>query len=326
MATSSAKYLRKHSFKILTVRYTVLLLLVASCASGAIGNQIVQEDHLGIHNHEHNANAFLPSEDKDEIQKLSPSEQRKRLVEIVKKIDTDSDKHLTPEEITLWIQKVYRTYALDDAEERFPEFDLNNDGLVSWDEYNMVMHGHTVEVDEDAAFEDPEEESLRFLHGKEKRRFDFADMDGSAGLNLIEFLAFTHPSEVDHMADFAIEDVLSEYDLDKDGFISLSEFIGDLRTNEQDEPSQWEVEETVRFKDLYDQDRDGKLNRDEQVRWVAPNSYGSAREEAIHLIKEMDQDGDERLSQAEILKNQDIFMNSEVTDYGRQLHVPHDEL
>jgi len=38
------------------------------------------------------------------------------------------------------------------------------------------------------------------LHAKEKRRFNFADMDGSVGLNLTEFLAFTHPSEVDHMA------------------------------------------------------------------------------------------------------------------------------
>ena len=44
-------------------------------------------------------------------------------------------------------------------------------------------------------------------------------------------------------------------------------------------PSQWEVEETVRFKELYDQDKDGKLNPQEQLRWVAPNSYGSAREE-----------------------------------------------
>lgn len=35
-------------------------------------------------------------QDKDEIQKLSPSEQRKRLVEIVKRIDTNSDKYLTP--------------------------------------------------------------------------------------------------------------------------------------------------------------------------------------------------------------------------------------
>lgn len=29
--------------------------------------------------------------------------------------------------------------------------------------------------------------------------------------------------------DFAIEDVLVEYDRDEDGFISLSEFIGDVR-------------------------------------------------------------------------------------------------
>lgn len=29
--------------------------------------------------------------------------------------------------------------------------------------------------------------------------------------------------------DFTIEDVLDEYDSDKDGFISLSEFIGDVR-------------------------------------------------------------------------------------------------
>lgn len=114
--------------------------------------------------------------------------------------------------------------------------------------------------------------------------------------------------------------MLNEYDTDKDGFISLREFIGDVRgdgkTTEMflrcgiiqyvycslplpnpvfvtfvppfsflsdDSPSRWEIEETVRFKDLYDQDKDGKLNREEQLRWVAPNSYGSAREE-VNLI------------------------------------------
>ncbi|XP_072551777.1 reticulocalbin-2 isoform X2 [Salminus brasiliensis] len=306
-------------------QHVVLLSLALCCASG---DKALNADHLNAHQrlHEHNANAFLDAEDQVDIKKLSPSDQRKKMVEIVRRIDTDSDKYLSSEEITLWIQKVYRRYAMDDAKERFPGFDTNSDGLVSWDEYNMVMHGHSVEVDDNAVLGDPEEESLRFLHLKEKRRFDFADADGTSGLNVTEFLAFTHPSEVDHMSDFAIEDVLSEYDMDKDGFISLSEFIGDLKAKESDEPSQWEAEETVRFKDLYDQNKDGKLNRDEQLRWVAPNSYGSAREEAVHLIMEMDQDGDERLSEAEILKNQGIFMNSEVTDYGRQLLVPHDEL
>ena len=49
-------------------------------------------------------------------------------------------------------------------------------------------------------------------------------------------------------------------------------------------------------------------------------------QQALHLIKEMDHDGDGQISEAEVLKNQETFMNSEVTDYGRQLHVSHDEL
>uniref|UniRef100_A0A673CFZ5 Reticulocalbin 2 n=1 Tax=Sphaeramia orbicularis TaxID=375764 RepID=A0A673CFZ5_9TELE len=185
-------------------------------------------------------------------------------------------------------------------------------------EDHYVGHQHNPEHDMNVLLGDE-------LQMKERRRFDFADVDGTLGLNVTEFLAFTHPSEVDHMADFAIEDVLSEYDSDKDGFISLSEFIGDVRGDGKTSEIIHDVE-TVRFKDLYDQDKDGKLNRDEQLRWVAPNSYGSAREEAHHLIKEMDRDGDGQISEAEVLKNQDTFMNSEVTDYGRQLHVSHDEL
>ncbi|XP_034390503.1 reticulocalbin-2 [Cyclopterus lumpus] len=301
-------------------------MLVLQFGFGQSSHKQPHEDHyIGQqHNPEHDLNILLGDEDTDKIKKLSPAEQKKKMMEIVKRIDTNADNQLNAEEITLWIQHVYRKYALDDAKERFPEFDTDKDGVVTWEEYNMVTHDQLISF-EDAVLEDPEQESLRNLHLKERRRFDFADVDGTSGLNVTEFLAFTHPSEVDHMADFAIEDVLNEYDTDKDGLINLNEFIGDVR-GEEDSPTQWEIEETVRFKDLYDQDKDGKLNRDEQLRWVAPNSYGSAREEALHLIKEMDHDGDEQISEAEVLKNQETFMNSEVTDYGRQLHASHDEL
>ncbi|XP_026168301.1 reticulocalbin-2 isoform X2 [Mastacembelus armatus] len=304
----------------------LLLLLLLQFELGQSFHKHLHEDHYieQQHNPEHDINVLLGDEDTEEIKKLSPAEQRKKMMEIVKKIDTNADSLLSAEEITLWIQYVYRKYALDDAEERFPEYDTDKDGVVTWEEYNMVAHNQ-LSFDDSPVLEDPEQESLRHLHLKERRRFDFADVDGTPGLNVTEFLAFMHPSEVDHMADFAIEDVLSEYDTDKDGFISLSEFIGDVR-GDGDSPSQWEIEETVRFKELYDQDKDGKLNREEQLRWVAPNSYGSAREEALHLIKEMDHDGDGHISEAEVLKNQEIFMNSEVTDYGRQLHMSHDEL
>ncbi|KAM9377391.1 reticulocalbin-2 [Pholidichthys leucotaenia] len=294
---------------------------------GQSSHEHLHEDHYKGHHHnpERDINVLMGDENKDELKNLSPADQRKKILEIVKKIDTNGNNLLSEEEIALWIQQVYRKYALEDAKERFPEYDTNKDGVVTWEEYNAVAHDQLIHFDENAILDDPEQESLLQLHQKEKRQFDFADVDSTPGLNVTEFLAFTHPSEVDYMADFAIEDVLSEYDRDKDGFISLSEFIGDIR-GEGDSPSQWEIEETVRFKELYDQDKDGKLNRDEQLRWVAPNSYGSAREEALHLIKELDLSGDGQISEAEVLKNQETFVNSEVTDYGRQLHVSHDEL
>ncbi|XP_010894845.2 reticulocalbin-2 isoform X2 [Esox lucius] len=302
-----------------------IALFVMHCTFGQSSHNKGQH-YVGHQQHpDHNMDLLLGTEEGDEINKLRPSEQRDKMMEVLKKIDIDSNKQLNSEEITLWIQHVYRKYAFVDAKERFPSFDTNNDGVVSWEEYNKVVHAQAFNIDENAILEDPEQESLRFLHMKEKKRFNFADVDGTPGLNLTEFLAFTHPSEVDHMADFTIEDVLTDYDKDKDGFINLHEFIGDIQNNDGD-PSLWEIEETVRFKNLYDEDKDGKLNREEQLRWVAPNSYGSAREEAIRLIKEMDQDGDGRLSEEEVLKNQDIFMNSEITDYGRQLYEPHDEL
>uniref|UniRef100_A0A1A8KH61 Reticulocalbin 2 n=2 Tax=Nothobranchius TaxID=28779 RepID=A0A1A8KH61_NOTKU len=308
-------------------RTLCLVLLILQFEVGQSSHKHLHEDHYvgQQHNPDHDIAVLLGEKSTEEINKLGLTEQKKMMMDIFKKIDTTGDNLLSPEEITLWIQHVYRNYALEDAEERFPEFDVNKDGIVTWEEYNSVAHDQLLNFDDNVVLEDPEQESLRHLLLKEKRRFYFADMDGTPGLNVTEFLAFTHPSEVDYMADFAIEDVLSEYDTNKDGFITLSEFIGDARS-EGDTPSQWEIEETVRFKELYDQDGDGRLNRDEQLRWVAPNSYGSAREEALHLIKEMDLDGDGRISLAEVLKNQEMFMNSEVTDYGRQLHVSHDEL
>lgn len=70
---------------------------------------------------------------------------------------------LSAEELTVWIQHVYRRYALDDAKERFPEFDTDNDGIVTWEEYNAVAHNQFIRFDDPAVLEDPEQESLRYV-------------------------------------------------------------------------------------------------------------------------------------------------------------------
>lgn len=128
-------------------------------------------------------------QDTEEIKNLSAAEQKIKIMEIIKKIDTNADKLLNAgnvciilfqqliwkwicdwacfifftEELTAWIQHVYRKYALDDAKERFSEFDTDKDGGVSWEEYNTVSHGQLISFDDPASPDDPEKESLRYV-------------------------------------------------------------------------------------------------------------------------------------------------------------------
>uniref|UniRef100_A0A8C8YYF4 Reticulocalbin 2 n=1 Tax=Prolemur simus TaxID=1328070 RepID=A0A8C8YYF4_PROSS len=168
------------------------------------------------------------------------------------------------------------------------------------------------------------------LHLKDKKRFEKANQDADPALNLEEFIAFEHPEEVYYMTEFVIQEALEEHDKNGDGFVSLEEFLGDYRRDPTaNEDPEWILVEKDRFVNDYDKDNDGRLDPQELLSWVVPNNQGIAQEEALHLIDEMDLDGDKKLSEEEILENQDLFLTSEATDYGRQLHDDyfyHDEL
>lgn len=56
-----------------------------------------------------------------------------------------------------------------------------------------------------------------------------------------------------------------DIDSNKDGYVSLDEFLGDYRDpddSEAEEP-EWVKEETKKFKEEYDKNHDGKLDKDE---------------------------------------------------------------
>ncbi|OWK09142.1 hypothetical protein Celaphus_00015333 [Cervus elaphus hippelaphus] len=229
---------------------TLGLLLLCAAAAGA-GEAEELHYRQGEHRADYDREALLGGQEEvDEYVKLSPEEQHKRLKSIIKKIDLDSDGFLTESELSSWIQMSFKHYAMQEAKQQFIEYDKNNDGSVSWDEYNIQMYDRVIDFDENTALDDAEEESFRQLHLKDKKRFEKANQDSGPGLNLEEFIAFEHPEEVDYMT-------------------------------------------------------------------------------ALHLIDEMDLNSDRKLSEEEILENQDLFLTSEATDYGRQLHDEyfyHDEL
>lgn len=60
---------------------------------------------------------------------------------IVNKIDTDKDGFVTEGELKDWIKKAQKKYVYDNVEHQWQEYDMNQDGLISWDEYRNVTYG-----------------------------------------------------------------------------------------------------------------------------------------------------------------------------------------
>lgn len=90
---------------------------------------------------------------------------------------------------------------------------------------------------------------------------------------------------------------------------------------------EWEIVEKERFAE-YDTNKDNLLNLDEIRPWVLTDNLEESEEEADHLIKHADQNGDGKLSEMEIVDAHEDFVGNQATDFGRHLHfVKHkDEL
>lgn len=61
---------------------------------------------------------------------------------------------------------------------------------------------------------------------RDKRRWTVADIDGDGALTREEFAAFLHPEDSNRMKDIVIIETMEDIDKNKDGKISLKEYIG----------------------------------------------------------------------------------------------------
>jgi len=247
---------------------------------------------------------------------------------IVDKIDKDKDGQVTQDELKSWVQHVSKRYIYEDVDRQWSYHDKNNDKLISWQEYKDGAFGTIDNPDE--VYDHHRQLSYKDVVARDERRFKVADADRDGKLDREEFATFLHPEESKHMREIVIDETMQDMDKDKDGYITLQEYINDLWPQheregvpEEEEPD-WVKSEKEQFGTYRDKDGDGKLSKQEIGEWVLPQDYDHAEAEARHLIHEADVNKDGKLTKEEVLQHQDLFVGSQATDFGEYL-VRHDE-
>jgi len=293
--------------------------------------QLSDEDHLshGEHNPDYDHDAFLGHDEAETFDQLSPDESKKRLAIIVDKIDKDGDGEVTEQEMKDWIQYVQRRYIVTDTDRMWKDHEPEADGSLTWSGYQKRTFGY---VDE------PKEGSPTFEYKdmieRDERRWKAADKNSDGRMSKEEFQDFLHPEEAEHMRDIVVVETLEDIDKDKDGFISLQEYIDDIWGDEDDDDEEdeeggdgepeWVRTEREQFVQFRDKDSDGRLDKEEIREWIIPEDYDHSSAEAAHLMRSSDEDSDGKLSKDEILDKYELFVGSQATDFGEAL-TKHDE-
>lgn len=273
------------------------------------------------HNNEYDHEAFLGKEDAKTFDQLTPEESKERLGIIVDKIDKDHDGFVTEAELKDWVQYVQKRYVLSDTERMWKEHEIDDKDTLEWKSYKKRTYGY----EDDQNDENSPNFSYKDQINRDERRWKAADKNNDGLLSKEEFSDFLHPEEAEHMRDIVVQETIEDIDKDKDGFISLEEYIGDMWPNKDgEEEPEWVKSERDQYNNYRDKNGDGKMDSEEVKSWIIPSDYDHSEAEAKHLIYESDSDKDGKLSKAEILDKYDLFVGSQATDFGEAL-TRHDE-
>ncbi|XP_035254085.1 reticulocalbin-3 isoform X2 [Anguilla anguilla] len=320
---------RKGKMMLMPLLGTVSLLLAVAVAVPSQEKRVHHHGDLSDHPHDDaqgyqfDHEAFLGKEEAKTFDQLTPEESKEKLGKIVDRIDTDGDGHISHGELHQWIKHRQNRYIQEDVDKQWKEFDLNNDGQVSWGEYKNKTYGYFL----DEKFGDGDEKSsYKSMVSRDERRFKTADRNADGMATKEEMTAFLHPELYDHMKDVVVKETIEDIDLNGDGLINLEEYIGDMFSLEDGETEpEWVTTEKKQFVDFRDLNKDGALDAAEVATWILPGEIDHADNEARHLIHETDRDKDGRLSLSEILDKMEFLSGSSITDYGNLMTKPHDE-
>jgi len=276
-------------------------------------------DSHGDHNSHFDHVAVLGSRKLDsKFEEMTVEESKRQLGMLVDKMDVDQDGIVSLSELRIWILNSFRSIDREEAIEQMVAHDLDHDGNLTWSEYTDRVYGYQPDEIIKLAYDtNPQVLALSQMIALDLEKFLAADTNADGTLDVAEYCTFLHPHDFTHMHATEIQRILRDYDKNHDDLIELSEYMQEEDFPQERNPEQ-DIIDQENFND-YDRNMNGFLDADEIRYWALPNHNEAAEDEALHLIQETDLDRDGALNKAEILTNHQMWVGSEVTDYGRAL-------
>ncbi|XP_072047360.1 calumenin-B-like [Amphiura filiformis] len=309
-----------------------VLSVLALQSFGVPNNDRVKEskplshtDHYdadGNHNAGYDHDAFLGEDESKSFSGLTEEQSKEKLGTIIDKIDKDRDGSVNEKELSEWIEKQQSKFIYKDSDHHWKIHDVNGDGTLTWAEYNQTTYSS---LPLSTLIHMPEDEVMHFakrVH-KDKTRWAAADVNKDENLDYEEFVAFIHAEERKHMYDVYTREQMDEIDKDRDGKLSVDEYIADIYKRPAEgveEDPDWVKQERESFGIYRDRNGDGFMDFAEVKEWLIPTEYSAAEAEAKHLIYESDKNKDKMLSREEIMEQWETFVPS------RALMAERDEL
>jgi len=312
------------------LKFFVLVFLVSLATSkpadGEKKSRIVKKDlsrqehfHDSEHNPDYDHEAFLGEDEAEVFDHLTPEESKRRLSILVDRIDRDENGNITVEELKQWIDYTQKRYIADDVKKQWDTHNVDKTEEMTWETYKEAVYGFLKDMDAAELQEDGA--TYTSMQKRDERRWGLADRDENGALNQTEFTDFLHPEESEHMKDVVIVETMEDIDADEDGRVSESEYIGDMYEGKEDETEpDWVNSEREQFAQFRDKDGDGFMDKEEIRAWITPPDYDHSLAEAKHLMEAADEDGDGFLDKDEVMDKYDVFVGSQVTDFGEALN------
>ncbi|KAF5294061.1 hypothetical protein FQA39_LY13535 [Lamprigera yunnana] len=254
------------------------------------------------------------------------------LKDVFKKADENKDLRLDSKELSKWIRiKIIEhiTVAVSNNYVLFSHIDINpKDGVISWKEYHSYFLRKRGFSDKYIRNHDEKrhkglQRSIKEQIMRDKASWMEAAKSDPDTLSLEEFLAFTHPesSAANHLT--LVDELYDKFDRDGDELLTEDEFAV-LQTQDGDDETvvirQDENERRTEFKTSIDLNGDGKADRRELLRYVAPQSPRHSEHEAEALLALADSNHDNMLTLDEILAHPDLFLRSKMVDTAQSFH------